>query len=151
MVLCSSYRLNPAKQEIMEKGLTFIPTPMALNKLQLRKDLYEYHRRLKILNFFDFDRDFNHLPFQNPSLWESKSTSLVWQALMDRGLNAFGTLQVLSAGAGGRGSRQNITGDQRRALAVLERSANIIVKPADKDQANYLFEANRQLDDLNYY
>lgn len=96
--------------------------------------------------------------FQNSFSWEPESTSPVLLALMDRDLNAFGTLQVPSAGASGRGCRQNITGDQRRALAVLKRSANIIVKPADKggqtvlqDRADYLFEANRHLDDLNYY
>lgn len=77
---------------------------------------------------------------------------------MDHDLNAFATLQVPSAGAGGRGSWQNIMGDQRRALAILKRSENIIVKPANKggqivlqDRIDYLFEANRQLEDSNYY
>lgn len=150
MVLCTSYRLGPAEHEILE-NLNFIPTPRAFDKFQLRKDLYEYQRRLKILNFFEFDRDFDHLPFQNPSTWEPKSSSLIQQTLMEQDLDGFRALKVPLAGAGGRGARQNMTGDQKRALAALKRSDNIIIKPADKggqivlqDRIDYLFEANRQ-------
>lgn len=51
---------------------------------------------------------------------------------MEQDLDAFRALKVPLAGAGGRGARQNMTGDQRRALVALERSDNIIIKPADK-------------------
>lgn len=150
MVLSSSHRLSPAERELLEKGLTFIPTPKVLNKLQLRKDLYDYHRMLKILSFFDFNRSFTYLPFQNPSSWEPESTSQVPQTLMDRDLHAWRTPQIPPTGNGGRGPRQNITGDQRRTLALLIRSTDII-KPVDKggqivlqDRSDYLFKASRQ-------
>lgn len=87
------------------------------------------HRRLKILDYFEFNRDFEHLPFQNPSTWEPESSSLVLQTLMEKDLNAFRVFKVPSAGAGGRGTKYNITGDQRTPLAVLKKkSDNIIIK-----------------------
>ena len=57
MVLCTSFRLTLAEGEILERGLNFIPTPTKLDKLQLRHDLYDYHRKLKILDHFAYDSD----------------------------------------------------------------------------------------------
>lgn len=52
MNLCASYQLSKAESEVLERGLTFIPTPTSFNKLELRKDLHDYHRRIKILDNF---------------------------------------------------------------------------------------------------
>lgn len=92
MLLCSACSLSLSERELLEKGLTFIPTPKALDKLQLGKHLYNYHRRLKVLWFFDFDCNYIHLPFQNPSSWEPDSTSPVLQTLMNGDLHAWTTL-----------------------------------------------------------
>ena len=45
-------------QEILERGLTFITTPSLPDRDLLRRDLHTYHRRLKILDYFKYNRLF---------------------------------------------------------------------------------------------
>lgn len=158
MNLCASYKLGTVEREILEKGLTFIPTPTLFNKLQLRKDLYEYHRRLKILEHFSYNLDYSHQPFINPSTWEpeSNTTSEFIQNLITKDLAAFRALKI--PGKKQNQHRSNITSEQRRALKSLIQLDHVVIKPADKggqivlqDRTNYLIEANRQLQDEKYY
>lgn len=66
--LCSSLKLNNFQREILEKGLTFIPTPRPPDRTQLLSDLHTYHRRLKILDHFHYNSDYPHVPFTNKSI-----------------------------------------------------------------------------------
>lgn len=129
MVLCSSYSLSSAEQEVLERGLNFIPTPTSFNKIQLRKDLYDYHRRLKILDHFNFNQDCNVVPFKSPSTCESKLdlSSPSIQALIRSDIAVFDTFRDPSVNF-----RHNITRDQRKALRALKKLDNVIIKSADK-------------------
>lgn len=163
MVLCSSFRLSSDERAVLERGLSFIPTPRYVNRLQLRQDLHNYHRKLKILDFFVYNSDYSHSLFTNPSVWEPESNlvSAQIQTLIKQDLSTFSNLRVPSVNRIVRQSnkiKSNITGEQQRALVGLCKLDNIIIKPADKggqivlqDRTDYLLEANRQLDDTNYY
>lgn len=50
--LSLTYSLTIEETSVLEKGLLFIPTPHRLDKQGLKRDLYQYHRRLKILEHF---------------------------------------------------------------------------------------------------
>lgn len=163
MVLCSSFRLSLDERAVLEKGLSFIPTPSHINRLQLRQDLHNYHRKLKILDFFTYNSDYSHLLFTNPSVWEpeSKLISPQIRTLIEHDLATFSALKVPSVNRIVRHSnksKSNITEEQQRALTTLRKLDNVIIKPADKggqivlqDRTDYLLEANRQLNDINYY
>ena len=155
MVLCSSFALSSAELALLERGLNFIPTPTVFDKTLLRKDLYDYHRRLKILDHFNFNQNRTVVPFKNPSTWEPNESliSPTFQALISNDIVAFNSFRVPTASV-----RHNITKEQRIALSSLRKLDNIIIKPADKggqivlqDRISYLLEANRQLQDTKYY
>ncbi|KAJ3598718.1 hypothetical protein NHX12_000681, partial [Muraenolepis orangiensis] len=59
--------------EVLEKGLAFIPTPTQVDRMELRRDLHVYHRRLKLLDHFQYESDYPRIPFTNPSVWEPKT------------------------------------------------------------------------------
>lgn len=148
-ILCSSFKLGLVEQELLEKGLNFIPTPRSFNKIKLHKDLYDS------IDHFNFDQNYNSVPFKNPSTWEPNSNmiSLPIQDLIKSEIQIFETFRVPSAKV-----KCNITRDQRKALTALKKLDKIIIKPADKggqivlqDRIDYVFEANRQLQDSKYY
>lgn len=68
--LCSMFHLTAAQREILERDLAFIPTPTGHAKIQMRKDLHMYHRRLKILDHFQYQSDYVPDPFCDPLQWE---------------------------------------------------------------------------------
>lgn len=95
MNLCASYQLSRAEKEVLERGLTFIPTPNFFNKLELRKDLHDYHRRIKILDHSSYNQDYLHLPFINPSMWEPENiVSTSTHDLIKHDLTAFTSLKL---------------------------------------------------------
>lgn len=152
--LCSAFRLSDVQRDLLEKGLTFVPTPERACGLTLRRDVHLYHRRLKILDHFDYDRDFEHEPFTEPSKWEPKGHSICSpvRALVRRDREALRDLSVQSE------KNRNITESQSRALKQLACNQEVIIKPADKggqlvlqDRHHYLMEAHRQLMDADYY
>lgn len=149
MNLCASYKLGVVEREVPEKGLKFIPKPTSFNKLELRKDLHEYHRRLKILDHFSYNLDYSHLPFINPSMREpeTSTTSLSTKDLITRNVAAFRALKIPRKNQ--NHFKSNITTQLRRSLKSLIQLDHVIIKPADKgsqivlqDRTSYLIEAN---------
>lgn len=138
---------------MLEKGLTFIPTVLNNNKTELFRDLHAYHRRLKLLDFFNFEMEDNVDPFQEPSTWEPPvdliSADILSLIKKDQ--------RALSRGRW-ESPPSNLTNPQLQALKNLSRRSGIIIKPADKgsqlviqDRANYLQEAHRQLQNSEHY
>ncbi|KAI9514147.1 hypothetical protein NQZ68_035611 [Dissostichus eleginoides] len=41
-----------AQLELLEKGLSFIPTPKLPTRPEIRADLHAFHRRIKIMDHF---------------------------------------------------------------------------------------------------
>lgn len=54
---------------LLERGLTFIPPPKKFSRVELWRDLYLYHRRLKLRDYFQ-DGDFCRESLALPSVWE---------------------------------------------------------------------------------
>ena len=48
----SNYELNEHQLKVLEKGLTFCPTPPRSDKSEIWNDFKEFHRRLELAQFF---------------------------------------------------------------------------------------------------
>jgi len=142
------------EREVLERGLTFIPTPKHIDHMELRRDLHVYHRRLKLLDHFNYETDFPQVSFTNPSTWEPKlkSVSQSVQSLIQRDIKSFTKFRPKPAIKG------NLSKEQLRAIKNLGRNPSIIIKPADKgsqivimDRVQYLLEADKHLNNTKHY
>ena len=142
--------------ELLEKGLSFIPT-LDIYKKQtnnLNKDLSDYHRRLKLAAHFGTERDQDYLPFLPKSNWEPKKTDI--QPELRQLIRQ--DIQTISHIPGHVKEKHNLTKEQVKALRTLADNNQIIVKPADKgssivilDRYQYLLEGERQLNNQEHY
>jgi len=170
----SSFQLTPAMISLLSKGLTFCPTPPAADRYTLRKDLDKFHTSLRRKQFFekstlstldlnstdliipdtpsdDEDEPFDHFKFKLPSTWSPMGPFHLESYIT---LNEF----ALNKHTLPAPSRQNLSSDEKKALAELEKAHDIIIKPADKGSAvviqnleDYLKEGYRQLNDPAFY
>ena len=72
--LSTSLILTPAQTSLLEKGLTFIPRPTTLDREELQRDLFKYHRRLTLLDHFQYTPYTQFTPFTQPSHWQPPSS-----------------------------------------------------------------------------
>ena len=154
--LSNFFRPNEHQKTLLEKGLSFVPT-LDIYKQQsknLRRDVSQYHRRLKLATHFGVENDAEIPRFHLPSYWEPDDDKLpdnLKQLIqMDRA-----TVQNVP---GHLKEKNNITTDQVRALRSLANNQDIVIKPADKgsrivilDRQQYVFEGLRQLNNSNHY
>ncbi|KAI9535099.1 hypothetical protein NQZ68_007188 [Dissostichus eleginoides] len=70
--------INPLlfRLEVLEKGLTFIPTPKPPTRPELRADLHAFHRRIKLKDHFLGSQGREPVPFTGPSTWEPYTDTL---------------------------------------------------------------------------
>ncbi|XP_057680612.1 uncharacterized protein LOC130908814 isoform X3 [Corythoichthys intestinalis] len=152
--LSSKFRLTNMEQQLLEKGLTYIPTPKLIDKKDLKRDLFLYHRRLKLLDYFGFHNQFRSLPFTDKSNW-SPAEGLLSPAVKEliiKDKEIFGEARPKVA------SRLNLKPEELKALHSLKRNQDIVIKPADKgsqivimDRSDYIKEAMRQLTNSKHY
>ncbi|XP_029921600.1 altered inheritance of mitochondria protein 3-like [Myripristis murdjan] len=67
---------SPSSVWLLERGLSFIPRPTRLDREELQRDLHFYHRRLKLIDHFHPDTDYQHTPFIHSSNWEPEQAGL---------------------------------------------------------------------------
>ena len=125
---------------ILETGLTLIPTPKNPRRSDLRHDMFNYHRRLKLLDHFGYDRQQPPLPFVTPSNWEPnlQAVSIEIQNPIKGDIQSFHSFNLKP------NNYSNISGEERTALTSLTKNQDIIIKSADKggqvciqDKVNY--------------
>ena len=153
----SNYFLPDQHQvELLEKGLSFVPTLdiYKQQKNKLKKDVSDYHRRLKLASHFGSGNDKEIPPFQPGSNWEPAEEGLP-QSLKQLILEDTNTVGNLP---GHIKEKDNLTKEQVRALRALTKNKDIVIKPADKgsaiiimDRHQYLIEGERQLNNPDHY
>ena len=152
--LSTIFTLTPDQRCLLERGLTYCPPPTSFHLEELRGDLHRYHRRVKLIDYFDGQA--SHItPFTLTSGWEPGSSQLDVRikALIlqdNRTMNQY--IQNLHFRPPSGGS------DHSEIIKQLQHNQNIIIKPADKgskivimDSQQYILEANRQLNNPKYY
>lgn len=152
--LSLTFFLTEDERTLLEQGLFFIPTPSIFDRQALKKDLYNYHRKLKFLDHFDFESNFEREPFIHPSTWEPEDLGISGpiQRLIktnERDLQKIGFHKE---------HESNLTLQEQEALKHLKANIDIVIKPADKgskivimDRNQYLTEAYRQLENKKHY
>ena len=166
----SSLFLNKSDISLLEKGLTFIPTPKTLPIRSVLENKDRLIRNIKIKSFFqNSSKPFDPKTklFQERSNWTPKLASLsddIFDTI--KKLDEV-TLKVISHSKKTLQKNEchlrlfekdNLNPEERKSIQKLRNDSNIIIKSADKggatvimDRENYILEANRQLNDTKYY
>lgn len=71
VVLAEDFILTPAQHNLLDRGLTFVPTVDVHKnqKVQLRLDIQNYHRKIKLATYFRKFPKKEKTPFTGPSDW----------------------------------------------------------------------------------
>ena len=142
---------NPA---LLSRGLTFCPTPRHIDWAQIKADINDFSRRLRIKEFF-YDNnncDLEPNPFRLKSTWcppaNREPVLDIYIDSVERDIMTAKPTRI----------RDNLTRRERQSLKKLRQRTHIVIKPADKGSAtvvmnrqNYLVECYRQLNDPSFY
>lgn len=155
--LTKNFQLTRAQFDLLNKGLTFVPT-VGLDKNQknqLQLDMQSYHRKLKLTAYFKNKMDTTKpKPFTPASIWTPTTENIPKEIieLINTDNNAFKNIYKYHR------EILNLTQEEVTALRDLRNNKHIVIKPADKGSAvvilgrdQYIFEVQRQLNDKIYY
>lgn len=156
IVLAKNFSPSKAQLDLLDRGLTFIPT-IDLNKNQknqLQLDVQHYHRKIKLATYFKDATKTEPPPFTPTSTWTPPQNKLPSEvnSLIERDEKDFKKYFRFY------GEKPNLTQDEVKAMRDLMHNQHIIIKPADKGSAvvilgrdQYIMEAYRQLNNKTYY
>ena len=158
VVNLSSRELTQAKMSLLSRGLSFCSTPKEIDMFALRKDMFDYVRRLRLKEYYcgdaGVDGDFSDKPeFRKRCTWCSErnrdAVLETYVSLLERKLFS----QDLSVRC-----QRNLSKEGQEALDNWRGYDDIIIKQADKgsavvvmDRVRYVGEAMRQLNDKDVY
>lgn len=160
--------LNNDCLDLLEKGLTFAPTPSKVPIKNLVIEKYRLIRQVKLKTFFNtpLHRDLQlKSRYYVPSNWEPEANILDpgdsktidnIHFNLDHQLEKFNNES--RPGFINNPAPDNLSKNERIELKKLQKNETVIIKPADKGGAtvlmetkNYILEAERQLNDPKYY
>eukprot|EP00795_Rhopilema_esculentum_P014500 gene14500-biopygen4278 len=152
VVNLSKKELSEDDVSLLSKGLKFCPTPKEIDKAELRADLEEFKRRMRLKWHFKDNNKTEKQLFKNRSNWQPPKNNLVLENYLSLVEN-----EVLSVSPEGK-NFSNLSPSELSSLDKLKCDKDIIIKEADKgsavvvwDRGDYIMEANRQLDDRQVY
>ena len=156
MVLAKDFNLSKPQCDLLEKGLTFIPT-VDINKHQRRQletDIQNYHRKIKLASFFKESQQKKPLPYMAPSVWTPPPDKIPPQV----NLLIQKDCDTLNTHFKSYREKSNLSYNEIKAIKQLSQNKHIVIKPADKGSVvvilgreQYVMEAQRQLDNPIYY
>ena len=150
VVNLSSITLTQGQLEVLEKGLTFCPTPRNQNIVQIWDDLEKFCRRLRLKKHFDGvpeSEDPYKGKFKNPSTWSPTEGVDVNLDLYIKSVKIDALMQPPS-----HIRHHNLSKGQYKSLKELRDNPHLTFKKADKGSAvvcmntsDYVHEILRQL------
>lgn len=163
----SNRTLTSAEYRLLGKGLKFCPKPKHHNEIQLKQDVFEFTRKLRLKEFFgdkEEDRDSEKDSENSQNNFqkfpkESKSTFIPpsgRDSTLDFYIEAI-THEILQSNKRYK-YRSNLSKEEQIALTSLRQDETIVIKKADKsstivimNREAYIAEVERQLNDQTYY
>lgn len=128
--LSRKYILNEAEKALLNTGLSFIPTWKTNDflKNEIRMDFNNYHRKIKLLAYFENKKKKPVMPFKRKSNWSPPPEKVpkTIHKIIEKDLKYFNQKFNLER------PHANLRKVEIKALQSLERSKDIIIKPADK-------------------
>lgn len=148
----SSHNLSSAENNLLQKGLKFVPTPANITHSPFLKAASDFGRKIKLIRFFHYKRWCTE-PFTPKSIWEPPTSKIppdIIKTISDIEKD-IGNLSIPKFHA-------NIPEAEKTAIQDLKSNKSLIIKKADKGSAtvlmnkqDYIFECNRQLSNSEHY
>lgn len=149
----SDYSLTNSQQNLLKKGLKFVPTPKSISLPPLLRAATEFNRKIKLTKFFKTKRHTKKTPFTSKSEWSPPDGSIPTE--IHTSLNE---IESEISQINIQKPKPNLDKQEQIALSNLKNNQNIVIKKADKGSAtvimnktDYIFEANRQLSNPTFY
>lgn len=155
-MLAKHFVLTAPQRKLLSRGLSFIPSLDIgkAQKINLELDIQKYHRKIKLAAFFKNSQSKGRTMFVGQSDWEPPLENLPPEVgiLIDEDVRRFKKNYKPVK------EYYNISLEEVKAMRELKHAKHVVIKPADKGSAvvilsreQYIFEAERQLNDKNYY
>ena len=135
IVNLSSRELNKTEIKHLEKGLKFTPTPSNSNTQELNKDILEFTRKVRLVEYFDGIED------DDQSLVRNKSNFVPPQGreeLLDTFVKSTTNIPLVPSEKSK--IRRNITFSEQKSMSELANDETIIIKQADKGGATVIMD-----------
>ena len=153
MVNLSNFPLSNHGENVLSKGLKFVPTPKQVTKTPILEATNKFSRRLKLTYRFRKSPKFQKPKFTHNSSW-TPSDSSVHPAILE-------TIEAINKEISELAIPKdlpNLSSAELEALKNIKNNSNIVIKPADKggcvvvmNRSSYINEGKRQLNDERYY
>ena len=149
----SNKALSDSEISVLSKGLKFVVTPKELDQSQIKIDLENFGRRLRLKWHFRESEEFSEYPaFRPKSKFNPRNKDIAIEVYLSK-LEE----EIMNISANGS-NFSNISREERAALNELKSDRSIVIKEADKgsgvvvwDREDYVKEANSQLGDRTVY
>ena len=160
VVNLSTVQLSADEISLLSKGLGFCPTPTRLDTFEVKRDLTQFTRRLRLKEYFyniddEDEEDRGYVPLRRSSKWTPPVNRDVALETYIKGIT-----QDIDEELRRRPKfcHHNLTKDQRKALVSLRSRTDIVIKKADKGSAtvvmsreNYIAKVMQHLNDHQHY
>ena len=158
VVKISNVPLSESEIKLLSRDLSFGLKPSRIDQFQLKEDVKQFSRRLKLKEFFYNQDDTNNNkinPFKRNSNW---TPPINRESSLDTYIKSVGReIQHWLDRGPSHCSNDNITKEERKALSSLRKGTDIIIKPADKGSAtvvmckdDYLTRVMSHLDNTQF-
>ena len=145
----SRRNLSSAEISLLSKGLKFVPTANKIDQANLKRELEEYGRKLRLMwHFRNDERPFSQERFKPKSTFNPRNKDAVIETYLSCLEERLLDIEIPSK------RFNNLTKDERNAMYSLKDDKSIIIKGADKgsavivwDREDYIKEATKQLED----
>ena len=150
----SGFTVNEFK--LLGKNLNFVPTPDAVNKKELLKDIDKFNRRIKLRAHFG-SSPMEGLHLKSDSTWVPQNIHHTVKTFTED-LSRKVESSLETNPKTGKINRKNLSKLESKAMEDLINRDDIIITKADKggavvvnDVTKYIQEAERQLSDKKFY
>ena len=149
----SQRTLSQHEISVLSKGLKFVATPKEIDYSQVKIDLENFGRRLRLKWYFKENEDFSEVPaFRPKSKFNPRNKYVAIAVFLSKLEDEL--MKISPEGC----NYSNFTREEKVALNNLRSDHTIIIKEADKgsgvvvwDREDYILEAKNQLMDPGVY
>ena len=158
VVNLSSVNINETEIKLLSKGLSFCPAPHKIDWIELKTDLSDFTRRLRLKGYFygkessEYYNAEDDNPFKRKSTWTPDKNR---EPALDLCIHLI-TKDILNTKP--LKTADKLTKQEREALKNLTERNDIVIKPADKGKATvimdtekYKTECYRELNNSKFY
>ena len=147
----SKRNLNESEIKLLKRGLKFTPTPDKSNNIELKGDMNEFCRKMRLIEYFDGTEDDDISIVKNKSDFiPPKDRNQSLENFIEK-IKSFPTENPKSI-------RSNLDNHEKEALESLKNDKSIVIKEADKGGSVIIMDADfykhtveKSLNDKQYY